>query len=316
MRPRRSLERTTSCRSTPVAVLFAIVVVLIPVVAFAQRDFSKVEIQTTRLAEGVYVLTGAGGNMGLAVGDDAVFVIDDQYAPLSERISAAIAKITPKPVKFILNTHWHGDHTGGNENFARGGTLIFAHENVRKRMSAEQFLEVLGGRIPPSPAAALPVVTFAAAVTFHLNGEEIRAIHVPNAHTDGDAIVHFLKSDVIHMGDVYWNGLYPFVDTATGGSMEGTIAAVDRILAIATDKTKIIPGHGPPVSNKAELEAYRDMLATILARVKELVRQGKKLEDIVAANASAEYDDRWGKTFIKGPKFVEALAKDLIRRAP
>src|SRR5204863_5305030 len=134
------------------------------------------------------------------------------------------------------------------------------------------------------PAAALPVVTFTSAATFHLNGEEIRAIHVPNAHTDGDAIVHFLKSDVIHMGDVFWNNLYPFVDTATGGSMEGTIAAVDRILAIATDKTKIIPGHGPPVADRAELKAYRDMLATILGRVKEMIRQGKKLEEIVAAN--------------------------------
>ena len=283
--------------------------------ALAQGDLSKVEIRTTKITDTVHVLTGAGGNIGLCVGADAVFVIDDQYAPLTEKISAAIAKIDARPVRFILNTHWHGDHTGGNENFARGGTLIVAHDNVRKRMSSEQFLEVLGGKIPPSPAAALPVVTFTSDITFHLNGEEIRAIHVPNAHTDGDAVVHFVKSDVIHMGDVYWNGLYPFIDTGSGGSIEGTIAAVDRVLATATDKTRFIAGHGPPVSGKADLTAYRDVLATVTARVKDQLRQGRKLEEIVAANLSAEYDDRWGKTFIKGPKFVEMIAKDLIQRA-
>jgi glyoxylase-like metal-dependent hydrolase (beta-lactamase superfamily II) len=252
--------------------------------------------------------------MGLSVGDDAVFLIDDQYAPLSGKILAAISAITPKPVRFILNTHWHGDHTGGNENFASGGTLVVAHENVRKRMGTEQFLEVMGGKVPPSPAAALPLVTFVGAMTFHLNGDEIRAIHVPNAHTDGDAIVHLLKADVFHMGDVYWNGLYPFIDSASGGSVEGTIAAVDRILALATEKTRVIAGHGPAVSGRKELQEYRDMLATISGRVKALAAQGRKVEEIVAANPSAEFDETWGKTYIKGPKFVEGLAKDALRR--
>jgi glyoxylase-like metal-dependent hydrolase (beta-lactamase superfamily II) len=282
--------------------------------ALAQRDFSKVEIQATRITDTLYAMTGSGGNLGVCVGEDFVFVIDDQYAPLSEKIAAAIGKVSPKPVRFIVNTHWHGDHTGGNENFARGGAIIVAHENVRKRMGSEQFLEVLGGKIPASPPAALPVVTFTGAVSFHMNGEEIRVLHVPNAHTDGDAIVHFLGSDVIHMGDVYWNGLYPFIDYGSGGSVEGTIAAVDTILGIATDRTKVIAGHGSPVSGKAELKAYRDMLATISTRVRELVRQGRKLEEIVAANVSAEYDDSWGKTFLKGPKFVEMLAKPMIQR--
>ena len=262
--------------------------------AVAQRDGSKVQVKAVQVTPNLHVVTGPGGNVGVSVGEDAVFLIDDQYAPLSEKVAAAIAALSPKPVRFILNTHWHGDHTGGNEHFARAGAVIVAHENVRKRMSTEQFLEALGGKVPPSPAGALPLVTFAGNVTFHMNGEEIRAIHVPNAHTDGDAIVHFLKGDVIHMGDVYWNGLYPFIDTGSGGSIEGTIAAVDRILAIATDNTRFIAGHGNPVSGKRELKAYRDMLATITARVKELLRQGRKLEEIVAANVSAEFDDPWG----------------------
>jgi len=167
--------------------------------------------------------------------------------------------------------------------------------------------------VPASPAAALPVVTFPATVSFFLNGEEIRAIHVPNAHTDGDVIVHLLKSDVIHMGDVYWNGLYPFIDTESGGSTDGTIAATDRALAMSTEKTRFIAGHGAPVSGRAELKAYRDMLVTISTRVKDLIRQGRKLEEIVAANVSADFDDPWGKPYLKGPKFVESIAKDYIR---
>ena len=281
--------------------------------ACAAQDFSKAEVKAHRLTDTVYMLEGYGGNLGVSVGADAVFVIDDQYAPMTEKLAAAIAKLSPKPVKFILNTHWHGDHTGGNENFGKAGSLIVAHENVRKRMGVEQFIEHFNMRTPPSPAVALPVVTFVGAVSFHLNGDEIRAIHMPNAHTDGDAIVHFLKNDVFHMGDIYFNGMFPFIDYSSGGTVEGVIAACDKVLAIATDKTRIIPGHGP-VSGRAELQAYREMLAGLSGRVRDMIRQGRKLEEITAANLHADYDDRFGKGFVRGPKFVEMLAKGMIRQ--
>ncbi|MGZ5072374.1 MAG: MBL fold metallo-hydrolase [Usitatibacter sp.] len=278
----------------------------------AAQDFSKVEIKTTKLGETTYMMEGAGGNLGLSIGDDAVFVIDDQFAPLSERITAAIAALSPKPVKFILNTHWHGDHTGGNENFAKGGAIIVAQENVRKRMGSEQFIEFMRSNVPASPRGALPIVTFAQSVTFHLNGDEMRAVHVPRAHTDGDAIVFFVKSDVIHMGDTFFNGMYPFIDTSSGGSVDGVVAACDYVLGIATDRTKIIPGHGP-LSDRAGLQAYRDMLATLSTRVRKMIAEGKKLEDITASGVSSDYDAKWGKGFIKPEKFVEMVAMNLLK---
>ena len=211
----------------------------------AQQDFSKVEIKATKLTGTTYMLTGAGGNIGLSAGEDAVFVIDDQFAPLTPRILAAIAAITPKPVKFVLNTHWHFDHTGGNENLGKAGAIIVAHHNVRKRMSTDQVIEFINMKTRPDPKEALPVLTFSADMTFHINGEEVRAIHMPNAHTDGDSVVHFTGSDVVHMGDIYFNGFYPFIDAESGGSADGVVAACDKVLAFVTDKTRIIPGHGP-----------------------------------------------------------------------
>ena len=280
--------------------------------AVAQQDYSKVEIKTTKLTDTAYMMTGAGGNLGLSVGEDAVFVIDDQFAPLSEKITAAVAQLTRKPVRFIVNTHWHFDHTGGNENFANAGAIIVAHDNVRKRMNSEQFIEFLRMTEKPAPRAALPVVTFAAGLTLHLNGDEIRVIHMARAHTDGDALVHFTRSDVIHMGDIYFNGFYPFIDTSSGGTIDGVIAAVDHAIAITTDATKVIPGHGP-LSNRAELRVYRDMLATISARIKKMLAEGKKIEEITASNVSADFDEKWGKGFIKPAKFAEMIGMNLIK---
>ena len=277
--------------------------------AFAQ-NFDKVEIKTQKLNDSTYMLVGAGGNMGLSIGEDAVFLIDDQYAPLTPKIEAAIKALSQKPVTFVINTHWHGDHAGGNVNMGKAGALIIAHDNVRKRLSSDQFNELFKSSTPPMAKAGLPVVSFSQDVTFHLNGEEIFAFHVPKAHTDGDAIIHFRKGNVIHTGDTYFNGLYPFIDYSSGGTPDGVIAAADRVLAIADDNTKIIPGHGP-LSNKAELNVYREMLATVTGRIKALLKQGKKLDDILAAKPTADFDERWGKGFLAPPKFVEMLVSGL-----
>lgn len=281
--------------------------------AAAQQDFSKVEIQAQKLSDTVYMLTGAGGNIGLSVGNDAVFMVDDQFAPLTPKIQAAIAKITPKPVGFLLNTHWHFDHTGGNESFGKAGALILAHENVRKRMSVEGFIEFLGMKFKAEPREALPIVTFTRDVTLHLNGEEIRAMHVPNAHTDGDAMVHFVKSDVIHMGDTFFNKLYPFIDTSSGGRVEGVIAAADRALKMAGEGTRIIPGHGP-LATKADLAAYRAMLNTVSTRVRNQVRAGRTLEQVQASKPTAEFDETWGKGFLNPQRFVEMLYTNIQPR--
>jgi glyoxylase-like metal-dependent hydrolase (beta-lactamase superfamily II) len=274
--------------------------------AFAQQDFSKVEIETQKLADTVYMMTGAGGNLGVSVGEDTVFVIDDQFAPLTPKIQAAIAKLSPKPVQFVLNTHWHFDHTGGNENLGKAGAIIVAHENVRKRLSTEGFIEFLGMKTKPEPKIALPIVTFTNGVTFHLNGDDLVVTHAPRAHTDGDSIVEFRKSKVVHMGDTFFNKLYPFIDTSSGGSVEGVLAAADRVLKIAADDTKIIPGHGP-LGNKADLKAYRDMLAAISGNIRVQIKAGKTLDQVVASKPTAKYDEVWGKGFLAPEKFVAML---------
>ena len=274
--------------------------------AHAQQNFDKVEIKTEKLSPTTYVLFGAGGNIGVSVGEDALFIIDDQYAPVGPKILAALKLLTDKPVKFVLNTHWHGDHTGGNARMGEAGALIVAHDNVRKRMSSEQFIALFKSKVAPSPKVALPVVTFSKDVTFHLNGEEVFGFHVPNAHTDGDTIVQFKKSNVFHMGDTYFNGSYPFIDGSSGGTPEGVVAAADRVLALADDSSKIIPGHGP-MSTKADLKAYRDMLSAVSGRIKAMVKEGKKLDEIKAAKPSAEFDEKWGKSFITPTALVEML---------
>jgi len=278
--------------------------------ASAQQDFSKVEIQTEKLADTVYMMTGSGGNLGVSVGEDAVFVIDDQFAPLTPKIQAAIANLTSKPVKFVLNTHWHFDHTGGNENLGKAGAIIVAHENVRKRLSTEGFIEFLGIKTKPEPKIALPVATFTRGITFRLNGDELVVTHAPRAHTDGDSIVRFGKSNVVHMGDTFFNKLYPFIDTSSGGTVAGVLAAADGVLKTADDGTKIIPGHGP-LASKADLKAYRDMLAAVSGNIRGQIKAGKTLEQVIASMPTAQYDAVWGKGFLAPEKFVEMVYRNL-----
>jgi cyclase len=291
-------------RTIAALVLAAGALAALPVPA---QDFSKYEVTSTQLAPNLWMLQGAGGNLALSAGEDAAFLVDDQYAPMTGKIVAAIAKLTPLPVRFVLNTHWHGDHTGGNENFGKAGALIVAHENVRKRMSTDQFIALMRSTVKAHPKAALPVVTFDGTASFHLNGEEIRAAHLPRAHTDGDSIVHFLKADVVHMGDIYFNGMYPFIDASSGGTVQGVIAACDKVLAIASEATRIIPGHGP-ISTRAQLQDYRDMLSTVAERIRKLVADGRGPEEIAAAGVTAEYDAHWGKGFMKPDRFVAMMA--------
>ena len=271
--------------------------------ADAQGDMSNVEVKAQPVVDGIWMLTGRGGNIGVCAGKDGVFLIDDQYAPLTEKIVAAVKSVSDQPVRFVFNTHWHGDHTGGNENLGKKGTLIVAHDNVRERMSHEQFLAAFNSKVPASPNGALPVVTFNDTVTFHLNGFEIHAFHVAPAHTDGDSVVHFVGANVVHMGDTYFAGMYPFIDVSTGGSINGMVAAVDTVLEMINDATKVIPGHGP-LSNKAELVAYRSMLAGVSKAVAKAIAEGKDRDATVAAKPTAPWDEKWGGGFMKPDLFT------------
>lgn len=273
------------------------------------QGFDDVEIETQRLTDNVYMLIGQGGNIGVSAGDDGVFIIDDQFAPLTEKIVAAIRQITSEPVRFVFNTHWHGDHTGGNENLGEAGALIVAHDNVRERMSVEQVLERIGRPAATEPAApdgALPVVTFAGDVSFHINDDLLHAFHVEAAHTDGDAIVHFRRANVVHMGDTFFRDRFPFIDTATGGSIDGMIAAAGAALALMDAETQVIPGHGP-LSSRNDLTAYRDALRTMRNSVAALKEEGLTLDEIQARRPIRRQAEAWGQDRAAEENFVATI---------
>ena len=276
----------------------------------AQRDFDAVEIRTVPVAGGVHMLMGAGGNMALSSGPDGAFLVDDQFAPLTEKIRAAIAAVSAGELRFVVNTHWHLDHTGGNENLGKAGAVIVAHDRVRQRMSAGQFMRAFDAQIEPAAPGALPVITFGADITFHLNGHDVHVFHVPPAHTDGGSIVHFRGANAIHMGDTFFAGRYPFVDLESGGSVEGVIATADRVLALADDATRIIPGHGE-LTNSAGLRRYRDMIATIRDRVRAAIAAGKNVDEVVAAKPTQEFDAEWGGGSTSGEGFTRTVYASL-----
>ncbi|MEN8006585.1 MAG: MBL fold metallo-hydrolase [Candidatus Krumholzibacteriota bacterium] len=291
-----------------VASLF--VLILVPAAAFAQGDFEKVTIETTNLGNGIHMLKGAGGNLGVCVGEDGVFLIDDQYAPLTDKIRAAIGELSDGPIKFVFNTHWHEDHVGGNENFGSTGSLLVSHANVRQRLSTEQFSKFFDTTVPPLPDGALPVVTFTESISFFYNDEEIVVFHVPAAHTDGDGVIHFTKANVIHSGDVVFNGLYPYIDVSAGGNVDGLIAGARTIISLCDADTKIIPGHGP-MAQKKDIENYLAMLEDVRAKVAQEIAAGKDLEAVQAAGPAAAYDADWGQAWLTSDQFVQMVFDSL-----
>lgn len=276
-------------------------------------DPTKVTLKTTLVTGGISMIEGAngfaGGNVAVSVGDDGVFIIDDEIEPMTAKLKAALGALSKRPVRFVVNTHWHVDHTGGNPALAAAGAVIIAQENVRKRLGVDAVLHMGGQemKIKAQPPAALPVVTFADDVTLHVNGDDVHVIHVPPAHTDGDAIVHFTKANVIHTGDTVTSG-YPIVDVDSGGQFEGFIAAADKILALANDQTKIIPGHGP-LMTKADVVAYRQMLIEVRDKVGKLIAGKKSADEIKAAKPLADLDAKWGQGFVKADFVIDAVVK-------
>jgi glyoxylase-like metal-dependent hydrolase (beta-lactamase superfamily II) len=250
-----------------------------------------VKIETVSIAPGIYMLVGRGGNIGLSVGVDGAAIIDDQFADMVPKIRAAVALLSEQPVKFVINTHLHGDHTGGNDAFGKSGAVIIAQDNVRKRLGAPQ-VNATGATGDPRAREALPVVTFADSATLHFNDEDLEFTHLPNAHTETDIVVRFRKANVLHMGDTFTGG-FPFIDGSNGGTLDGFIRANETVLASVDDNTKIIRGHGP-LGNKAELAAYHDMLVTVRDRVAKLVKAGKTQDQVLEARPTKEFEEKYG----------------------
>jgi len=274
--------------------------------ALAQRDWSQVEIKATKVAGTVYMLEGAGGNIGITVGDDGVVLIDDQFAPLAPKIKAAIEAISDKPIRFVMNTHWHGDHTGGNEFFGEIAPIV-SHDNVRIRLAGG--MDSPARTVAPAPPEALPILTFNDRLTIHLNGEEVRAIHLPHAHTDGDAVVWFTESNVLHMGDVLFSGLFPYIDIDSGGSVDGVLSGFDKVIATVPADVKIIPGHGP-LSTIDDIRNAKAMILDCREIVRAALAEGKTAEQMKEDRILGKYDS-WSWGFINADRWIDTLVRDL-----
>ena len=302
------LTKTTMLGSAAAALIFS------APVAFAQdQDLSAVQFRAEQVGNGLFALiTDVAGNIALSTGPDGSVLVDTQFAPLNEKLRAAVRAAGGTDVKYVINTHWHFDHTGGNEPLGSAGAVIIAHDNVLVRMSTEQFLAAMNRREPPAPAAARPVVTFPQRTTFHLNGQVVNVIHVENAHTDGDSIVHFPNANVIHTGDTYMKDVYPFIDVSSNGSIDGFIAASEAVLARSDANTKIIPGHGA-VANKADMQRFHDMLVKVRGNIQPLIDQGKTEDEVFAAKPTQEFDAAWGKGFMNPEQFTRFAYQSLKR---
>lgn len=290
-----------------IAKLFAhaLAALLLASLAFADSAPGKPPLASVEVSKGIYMITGEGGNIGLLVGEKT-FMIDDKFAPLSTAIATKIKTLGGTKPAYLVNTHFHADHTGGNENFGKSGSTIVAHHNVRARMSTQTEIKAFNMVTPPQPGIALPVITFSNDMRLHLNGHTLNIVHVPNAHTDGDAIVHFVEANVIHAGDTFFNGFYPFIDVTHGGTLRGMIAAADKMLLLANAETKIMPGHGP-LASIADLQGYRNMLATVEKRLGALKKRGMKAKDIIANKPLHDLDEKWGKAMFSSDRWIELI---------
>lgn len=276
----------------------------------AQQNMDTVTIRPVKIKDNLFMLKGSGGNIGLLTGSDGTLIIDDQFAPLSDKIKASIQKLGGSQVKYLINTHLHGDHSGGNENFRKDGVTILAQENVRARMMKES-VNRQNQTVPPRDKAAWPVITFGEKIKLHLNGEDIEVTHFKmGAHTDGDAVIRFVNANVYHTGDLFVRYGYPFIDGNNGGTFKGFMATLDKIIEMVDDKAVIIPGHGE-VATRADIKALRDKLSDIGNKVADALKKGKKKEDVPALGITDPYDAELGKGFLKGKDFVTIIANEL-----
>lgn len=296
--------------SYAVKTLFSCCTSLMLLTATSVMADEQATISSSKLSDTIHLISGKGGNIGVSIGSDGTFLIDDKFAPMSEAIMAKVKELGGDVPKFVINTHWHFDHTGGNENFGKKGSIIVAHENVRQRMSKDNFIAAFDKNVPASPAVALPVVTFNDQINFHLNGDAIKISHLANAHTDGDSVIHFTEANILHTGDTFFNGFYPFIDIDHGGSVKGMIQAADSMLSMINDQTQVIPGHGP-IANKGDLQKYRDMLQSAYDSLSALKTAGKTVEQAVAAKPLKDLDAEWSGGIFKTDKWISVVYEGL-----
>jgi len=271
----------------------------------AEQNFSDVKIKTIPVAGSVYQLSGAGGNIGVSVGEDGILMVDDEFAPLANKIQSSIEALNPYGLKFLLNTHWHGDHTGSNKHFGKKATII-AHDNVRKRLSSKQTIKLFNSIQEPQPKTALPVITFTDSITIHFNNEPIDVIHFANGHTDGDSIIFFRKSNVVHMGDHFFNGIYPFIDLNTGGNVKNYINNIEKIMTMLPVDIKIIPGHGP-LADLNDLKEFHAMLVESTNIIEKAIQQEKNLEEIKSVGLPESMVNKWGKGFLNTDQWIDII---------
>lgn len=293
----------------------ALIFILTCQLSLAQDNFDSVKIVPQKLSDHLYFLTGAGGNVGVLVGPDGTVMVDNQFAPLSNRINGAIKTIDPGEIRFAINTHLHGDHSGGNENFTRMGATVIAQDNVRKRMSKGSVNSKTKEVTQPRDPAAWPVVTFPGTMSVHLNGEDIELIHLEPAHTDGDVAIWFRQANVFHLGDLFVTYGYPYIDYESGGSINGFVTTLDKLLLLMDDKTRVIPGHGP-LCTKADVQKFRDTLADIRDQILVALKKGMHVSEMGGLPIASKYDATWGNGFMKGRDFVFQAAENLKLSLP